>query len=355
MYFYSVKANTMRIVFLSTLSLLFLFSCTTKKSTSNANISEVKDPGAFVIAFGSCNDHLRPNLLWDDILNTKPDVWIWGGDNIYADTDDIEKMRQMYKEQNEIADYAKLIAEVPIIGTWDDHDYGKNDAGIEYVSKVESQDAFLDFMGVPADSPRRNQEGTYTYHDYRAGGKKIRVILLDTRYFRTALTDGTEGARYQPNADGEGELLGETQWMWLGQTLTNSGADFHVIMSSIQFWSADHGWEKWANFPHEVTRFKKLLSSAKPKGTILLSGDRHISEFSGGKIEGLPYELIDFTSSGLTHAYRDYTGEYNPTRIGEVVFTESFGLVVIHPFTGKVEFQMLGDNGEVLQEISRTY
>ncbi|NND16721.1 MAG: alkaline phosphatase family protein, partial [Eudoraea sp.] len=260
-----------------------------------------------------------------------------------------------YEEQKAIPGYAKLISEVPIIGSWDDHDYGKNDGGSDYVSREGSQAAFLDFMGVPADSPRRNQKGIYTYHDYQAAGKKIRIIVLDTRYFRTALTPGTGDARYQPNPSGEGELLGESQWAWLGQALTNSGADYHVIMSSIQFWSADHGWEKWANFPHEVERFKKLLSATKPKGTILLSGDRHISEFSGGSIEGLSYELIDFTSSGLTHAYSGYTGESNPTRIGEVVFTESFGLVIIHPFTGKVEFQMLGDNGQVLQEISRTY
>lgn len=355
MYFYPVKANTMRTVIISLLSIAILFSCSSKKPNNTQADAGAKDPGVFVIAFGSCNDHLRPNLLWDDILNKNPDVWIWGGDNIYADTDDIEKMRQMYKEQNEIPDYAKLVNQVPIIGTWDDHDYGKNDAGIEYVSKDESQDAFLDFMGVPAESPRRNQKGIYTYHDYKAGGKKIRVILLDTRYFRTALTPSASGKRYQPNAEGEGELLGETQWAWLGQALTNSGADFHVIMSSIQFWSSEHGWEKWANFPHEVKRFKTLLSESKPKGTILLSGDRHISEFSGGMIEGLPYELIDFTSSGLTHAFSGYTGEENAKRIGEVVFTESFGLVVIHPITGKVEFQMLGDNGQVLQEISRTY
>jgi len=355
MYFYPAKAKPMRTVLISLLSIAFFFSCSSKKTNSSPAETAEKDPGAFVIAFGSCNDHLRPNLLWDDVLNTDPDIWIWGGDNIYADTDDIEKMRQMYKEQNEIPDYSELIASVPIIGTWDDHDYGKNDAGVEYVSKAGSQDAFLDFMGVPSESARRNQEGIYAYHDYQAGGKKIRVISLDTRYFRTALTPGTDGARYVANADGEGELLGEAQWAWLGQALTNSGADFHVIMSSIQFWSSEHGWEKWANFPHEVERFKKLLSDAKPKGTILLSGDRHISEFSGGTIEGLPYELIDFTSSGLTHAFNGYTGEANATRIGEVVFTESFGLVVIHPFTGKVEFQMLGDNGQVLQEISRTY
>ncbi|NND16458.1 MAG: alkaline phosphatase family protein, partial [Eudoraea sp.] len=197
----------MRTLSLSLLSFILLFSCSSKKiKTPEA------DPGAFVIAFGSCNDHLRPNLLWDDILNTQPDIWIWGGDNIYADTDDMAKMRKMYEEQKAIPGYAKLISEVPIIGSWDDHDYGKNDGGSDYVSREGSQSAFLDFMGVPADSPRRNQKGIYTYHDYRAAGKKIRVIVLDTRYFRTALTPGTGDARYQPNPSGEGELLGESQW-----------------------------------------------------------------------------------------------------------------------------------------------
>ena len=337
--------------FLSVLSsVLFLSSCGSNKAQTTTLSSD-----KFTIAFGSCNDHLRPNVLWDDILAANPDVWIWGGDNIYADTDDVSKIASMYEEQKAIPAYAAMIAEVPVIGGWDDHDYGKNDAGADFVSRAGSQQALLDFLGVEEDSPRRKQEGTYALHDYKVGSKKIRVIILDTRYFRTALTPGTGDDRYQPNPFGEGELLGETQWAWLEGSLANSRADFHVIMSSIQFLSSQHGWEKWANFPHEVVRFKEMVARVRPKGLILLSGDRHISEFSGADLPGLDYEMIDFTSSGLTHAFSGYTGEENPARIGEVVFTESFGLLRINAGSGEVVFQMVGDNGEILQEITRSY
>ena len=41
----------------------------------------------------------------------------------------------------------------------------------------------------------------------------------------------------------------------------------------------------------------------------------------------MDYPLIDFTSSGLTHSYTDFSGEYNPYRVGDVVFDKSFGLL----------------------------
>lgn len=41
-----------------------------------------------------------------------------------------------------------------VIGTWDDHDYGLNDAGKEFSRKVTNQRLLLDFLGEPQDSPR---------------------------------------------------------------------------------------------------------------------------------------------------------------------------------------------------------
>ena len=86
-----------------------------------------------------------------------------------------------------------------------------------------------------------------------------------------------------------------------------------------------------------------------------MSGDRHISEFSKTDVAGLPYPLVDFTSSGLTHAYRDFTGEPNPFRVGEVVFTESFGTLAFDFKSKKVSFKMLGDGGEVLGTMVQQY
>lgn len=135
---------------LGLLILIFAVSCSSNKKTlKNTSKNE------FVIAFGSCNKASMPNLLWDDIANSNPDIWIWGGDIIYADTDDMDKLARMYKAQNDIAGYKKLKDKTPIVGTWDDHDYGLNDGGVEFGAKKESQQEFLSFMGVAANSPRR--------------------------------------------------------------------------------------------------------------------------------------------------------------------------------------------------------
>jgi len=337
---------------LPVLSVLFFFGCKTQKPS----VLAVPEKPDFTIAFGSCNKHDLPNLLWDDIEAANPDIWIWGGDIIYADTDDMTELRSVYAAQDEVAGYKSLKSKVPVIGSWDDHDYGLNDGGVEFSAKRESQQELLDFLDVPADSPRRKQEGVYAVHDYNLSQGKVKVIVLDTRYFRTALTKDTETKkRNRPNQYGEGTVLGEAQWQWLAETLSNSEADFNVLVSSVQFLSNQHGFECWGNFPHEVDKLKTMVAASKAKGVLILSGDRHISEFSKTRLDGLDYPFIDFTSSGLTHAYSKFTGEPNPFRVGEVVSTESFGVLEFDFNRGEVVFKMLGDGGVVLEELKQTY
>ncbi|MFT6934166.1 MAG: alkaline phosphatase D [Maribacter sp.] len=335
---------------------ILLFLCLTVAISCGSTKKMTKVNDVFTIAFGSCNKTSLPNLLWDDIQQTKPDVWIWGGDNIYADTDDMQKLRSMYAAQKAIPGYKNLMATAAVIGTWDDHDYGLNDGGAEFLAKKESQQAFLDFMDVGADSPRRNREGVYASHAYQTGEGSVKVLVLDTRYFRTALTPDTETKkRTKPNEYGEGTVLGVAQWSWLEQELVHSKADFNIIVSSIQILSNEHGFECWGNFPHEVDRFKRIIANSNANGIIVLSGDRHISEISKTELADVSYPLIDFTSSGLTHAYRGFTGEPNPFRMGAVVSTESFGTVRLNFKTKTAVLQMLGDNGEVLGEVRQRY
>ena len=344
----------MKHLFILSAVAILLISCKSTDKIENPFEAETH----FTIAFGSCNRQDLNNLLWDDVRKTNPQIWIWGGDNVYADTDDVEQIRALYKAQKNAKGYKKLRSEVEVIGCWDDHDYGLNDGGSEWSIKEGSQQAFLDFMGVPESSPRRLQEGIYTSYNYQLTKipGRIKVIILDTRYFRTALTPDPSGEkRYIPNEYDEGTILGETQWDWLGEELKDSQADFNIIFSSIQFLSDQHGFETWGNFPHEVDRLKKLIVESEAKGVFILSGDRHISEFSRLQLEGMTYPLIDFTSSGLTNAFSEYSGEPNPYRLGEVVFTESFGLVKFNMTAKKIRFQIIGNGGTVLGEIEQQY
>jgi alkaline phosphatase D len=341
-------------------SILFLFliisSCkTSEKEKNNTLVSKEPNPD-FVIAFGSCNNQTLSNPFWTEIEKNKPNVWIWGGDVIYTDTYDMAYMAENYRIQKNNADYANFTKKAEVLGTWDDHDYGLNDGGVEYSKKAEAQELFLDFLDVPKNDVRRKQEGVYFSKDYSVINKTIKIILLDTRYFRTALTvDNETDKRFKPNVYGEGTMLGEMQWEWLKNELLNSKAAYNIIVSSIQFLSSEHGFEAWGNMPHEVDKLVNIIKSSGAKNAIILSGDRHISEISKKEIEGLPYPLIDFTSSGLTHSYTDFKGEPNKHRLENVVSKKSFGILNFDFKTNAVTFEIRGENNVIYETYTQNY
>jgi alkaline phosphatase D len=339
--------------------LLFLFafsSCKIDKKTTPEVLNTTKPATDFVIAFGSCNNQNLPNTFWGEIKKNNPTVWIWGGDIIYSDTEDMAYLEQNYLKQKNNVDYMNFIKNLDVLATWDDHDYGVNDGGTEYPKKAEAQQLFLDFFDVPKHDERRTQEGVYFAKDYKIGAKSIKIILLDTRYFRTALTDDTETKkRYKPSLNADATILGEKQWNWLHEQLENSQASYTIIMSSIQFLSAEHGFETWGNMPSEVEKLEKLLISTNTKNALILSGDRHISEFSKKEVNGLSYPLIDFTSSGLTHSYSNFSGENNQFRVGNVVSEKSFGILKFDFENDTVLLEIRGENNKLYETISQKY
>ena len=48
------------------------------------------------IAFGSCARQDKPQPIWDAVIATRPQLFAFLGDNIYADTEDMEVMRAKY-------------------------------------------------------------------------------------------------------------------------------------------------------------------------------------------------------------------------------------------------------------------
>jgi len=301
------------------------------------------------IAFGSCNNAYAPNELWDDVLLAKPEAWIWGGDIVYADSDDFETIEKHYRRQLENVEYRQLAESSKILATWDDHDYGMNDGGVTFSAKNKSQEAFLNFLKVGQSDSRRDQEGVYYSEQIQTEGHTVEVILLDTRYFRSDLTKGTADRRYDPNYDETATMLGDVQWNWLSERLSTSTADLVLLVSSIQFLSAEHGFEKWQNLPHERERLISLLKQVD-QPVMVLSGDRHISEWS--VLKTAEKEIVDFTSSGLTHSYEDFSGEPNALRKGEVVSVPSYGLLDIDWENKVVTGRMIGNGNAVLQEHS---
>lgn len=308
-----------------------------------------------VISFGSCNKLDHPQTMWDAISANNPALWIWLGDIIYADTTDMRALAKMYKTLKNVPGYKNLRKKTQVVGIYDDHDYGQNDAGKDFPKKKQSKKILMDFLDVPMRAAVRRQEGAYISYTFGKAPETVKVIIMDTRYFRDSLgADPTKKKRYTPNM--QGDMLGEKQWAWLENELRNSTANLNILCSSVQVIADDHGYEKWGNFPNARKRLLGTIAKTKPRNLMIISGDRHMAEVSKMDMVGLPYPLYDFTSSGLTHI-RSGTSETNRYRVGDMIVKRNFGVLKIH-WNGEnpiVTMQVRGLQNELFQEIVVKY
>ncbi|MDQ3234279.1 MAG: alkaline phosphatase family protein [Pseudobdellovibrionaceae bacterium] len=241
------------------------------------------------LAFGSCNKQTHDQSYWQWIAREQPQLWIWLGDCIYADRASLDTRRQWYDALKTNSFYKAFTDQVPIIGTWDDHDYFNGNADGRYEDKDASKLLMLDFMGVSPEDPVHARPGVFQKYTLGPAGQCTDIILLDLRYF-------------MDRKKNEKSLLGELQWAFLEEAIRNSTADLLIIGSSLNVSSriTFFGLEGWNAFGGERQRLYDLLAST-PTPTVLLSGDRHMGEIYRIVLgNGKPiYELM---SSGLTHA-----------------------------------------------------
>lgn len=318
------------------------------------------------IAFGSCNHQDKPQPVWTPVLADRPDLFVFLGDNVYADTDEPVALQAAYDKLMAIPGYRQLRETVPVIATWDDHDYGQNDIGRDYVSKDASRRIMLDFFNEPADSPRRSRpDGIYTSYTYGTAGRTVQVILLDLRWNRSELIKVEAPARqawreaqtmgpYEASLSSSATLLGETQWQWLAEQLQQP-ADIRIIGSSIQLVADFTGWETWANYPAERLRFFQLLEQYQQEPVIIISGDVHWADLSEIRDPDLPWPLIELTSSGLTEEWSQISP--NRHRVGEAFAVANYGLIDIDWNTSPpaVQLRIKDAAGRVLIDHSVTW
>lgn len=313
------------------------------------------------VAFGSCARQDKPQPIWQAITAAKPDLFVFLGDNLYADARDEATLRQRYQAFRAVQPLQAFRRATPHVATWDDHDFGDDDEGGDYPLKKLSQQLFCDEWGEAADSPRRRRDGIYQSYRFSSGGKQVQLILLDLRYNRTPLvvdpalkqdyrlmvlkaklTGQPMAGWYKPNTDPQATMLGEAQWAWLSQQLAEP-ADLRIIGSSVQFAADGTGWEGWANFPLERQRFVDLLRSRRANGVVLLSGDMHYGEISRWPVANGGYPLWDITSSGLTEVWDVPTP--NRQRASAVLTETNFGLLDVDWAQGQLTLSVCDGQG----------
>ena len=320
------------------------------------------------VAFGSCFKLERGGFqIWDEIRATQPDVLLLAGDNIYPDSENEEPglpaLRRAYHELSTLEAFQRVRMEMPVLSTWDDHDYGMNDGGADFIRRTDAAALFLEAWAVSEDDPRRQREGIYHSEIVGGEGSRLQLILLDTRYFRSELqqTDkrGAKGKeRYLPSDDQTKTQLGDDQWLWLENQLKEP-ADLRLLVSSIQVIADGHGWEAWRTLPLERERLYGLIRANSDVPTYLLSGDRHVAGFYEEDI-GLQAPLLEFTSSALNNTIpfpwrRSTLGEDCPKRLGSLYGESNFGTVDIDWELGRITFSLRSREGEVIREETRSW
>lgn len=330
--------------------LVFILLYTAQGICSNADFHNNKVLST--ITFGSCNHHDDVQPLWSKIIDQNPDLWIWLGDAVYADTrilpfiwvpSSLENMKDKYDQQKENYEYKALLDRgTPVIGVWDDHDYGIDGGGKGFKYRFQSQKIFLDFVDEPIDSIRRTRKGIYASYSYGTGNQIVKIILLDVR---SHMVTGSSC-----------DILGDEQWEWLENQLNDDAPEIIFIGTGKQVLSDIPFIDKWMSCASSLDRL--IFLAQKRSKVLFLSGDVHFSEVNCLNSSGTGYPLYEITSSGLTHSCSasllpsgvcDWTLKNvvaSRYRVSNVVTDKNFGVIKIDweskPI--KVTFNLVGEN-----------
>ena len=334
-------------------TLALLLAACTGSGTLHAGPATVAVDGLLEhVAFGSCLHQERPQPILDVIDGEGADLFLFLGDNVYGDVSDVDdptlpELRAAYARQAASAGLNRLRASTPVLATWDDHDYGLNDAGAEFPGAAGARRLFAEFWGLDEDA-FVDPDGIYASHTIGPPGRRVQVILLDTRSFRSPLrpTDarGEPGReRYLPDPDPGKTLLGARQWAWLAETLREP-AELRLLVTSIQLLAEGHGWEAWHTLPTERERLFDVLAETGAEGVIVLSGDRHRAGIYR-RDDVLPYPLLEVTSSALNMPVLNASEEAGPHRLGGTFTGTNYGRLDIDWAEGTVDLGIFDAGG----------
>ncbi|SDM21255.1 alkaline phosphatase D family protein [Siphonobacter aquaeclarae] len=256
------------------------------------------DPPAFTFAFGSCAyfgepEYDRPGApygqqyeIFTKIDSLRPDFMVWGGDNNYYREVDFGTRTGMLRRMTHGRSFPQiqsLLAHTHNYATWDDHDYGPNDADRSYWMKRDALDIFKLFWGNPNYAfEKEGVNGTFQWGD-------CQFFLLDDRWWR---------APNELDAPGK-DYLGQKQLDWLIDALKFSQATFKFVVCGGQVINPAAQWENYAVYGEERAQLLERITAQKIPGVVFLSGDRHHTAVH--KLERFnAYPLYDFTISPFT-------------------------------------------------------
>jgi alkaline phosphatase D len=320
------------------------------------------------ILVGSCLDEEKSDsATLRTIAGETADLFLMIGDNVYGDRDgpayvnnqsELDELRASFADLAARPDFRAVRTKLPMMVAWDDHDYGANDAGREFPFKRLAERIHERFWGLESEDVGA-YPGTYYARSFGPEGKRTQVIVLDTRFFRSALTPtdewGKKGKeRYLPSADPEQDMLGKDQWSWLQNRLQDP-ADLRLIVSSIQVLPTNgHGFEAWATMPMEQQRLYQMVRETQAKGVVFVSGDRHTA-FLYRDDAALPYPAYEITASSMNVSFAQTSAEIDRAQLGEGYPPENYGAIGIDWAAGTVSLEVKSNTGETVRAVTAPF
>jgi len=281
-----------------------------------------KAPPEFSFLTGSCSYFNEPvydrpgkpygqdSSIFEPMAKEKAAFMLWLGDAWYTrEVDYYSDWGLWYRASHDRAlpilqNFWKAFSHYAI---WDDHDFGPNDIGSNYILKETSREIWKKYWCNP--SYGENGQGIYSMLSWGDAD----VFLTDDRWWRSAdeIKDSVGG---KPNRNKR--MLGKQQMDWLKNSLLYSNATFKIIALGDQVLNSVSPYDKLRDFPVEYDELMKFLLEYKINGVVFLTGDRHHSEIIKMERPGT-YSLFDVTVSPLTSGTHKFGGpeKENPSRI----------------------------------------
>lgn len=258
----------------------------------------VGKPGKFSFIFSACmREKYMGFNVFEKVEQFSPTFVALLGDQMYADYDgdlntlelygNSDSLRQAMLAEGEIVlsdetvleafrnkynrvfdeNYQKMASRFPLMATWDDHDYGKDNSDGTYPYKDEAKRVFKEnYPAYPFEDPAG---GIY----YRFSVADVDVFVLDTRWYRDPM---------QQEGEQQKKMLGDEQLNWLFTGLKESQASVKIVFSSVSLndyggdtSSGRPGYDSWMGYESERNEFLSFVEENEIMGVLVFSGDQH--------------------------------------------------------------------------------
>lgn len=249
----------------------------------------------FTIAFGGCAGYTpKHERMWDTLATHDLKALLLLGDNVYIDIP--EHPNQIhdytYYRRQSRPEFKNLTAKVPVYSIWDDHDAATDDIWMgPYRDKPDWKQPMVNLFKNNWNNPYYGtEEWPGCWFDFSI--TDVDFFMLDGRTYRT-----------NPFME-EKTMLGPAQKEWLLNSLKESSATFKIIASPVpwDFRAKPGSNDTWNGFQDEREEIFKFIEDNKIDGVVLVSADRHRSDYWKIKRKN-GYPLYDFLSSQLTNIH----------------------------------------------------